>query len=147
MTQWWSDEIVAGTKPMTDEMAGAIMSRFGKAFFKKDATLLADVLTPDAEWHFAFGPDAPHGRVRRGVDGFLAGARENDSMFEHLRFDQIVCRALGDDRIVMTYLLDGRHRAAEGRGAAFALRGVELISLRDGKIALKDVFWKQHRSA
>lgn len=124
---------------MDDQAAGAIMARFGKAFFRKDRALLADVITEDAQWHFAFGADAPHGRVRIGVDGFLRGAAENDAMFERLRFEDVVCRALDDDALVMTYRVDGRHRA----GAAFTLRGIELIGLRAGRIALKDVFWKQ----
>ncbi len=124
---------------MDDQAASAIMARFGKAFFRRDRALLADAITEDAQWHFAFGPDAPDGRVRVGVDGFLQGAAENDALFERLRFEHVVCRALGDDALVMTYLLDGKHRD----GAPFRLRGVELITVRDGKIALKDVFWKQ----
>ena len=31
-------------------------------------------------------------------------------------------------------------------GAPVALRGIELITVRDGRLALKDVFWKQARS-
>jgi ketosteroid isomerase-like protein len=125
---------------MDDDTARDIVARFGRAFFRKDAHLLAEVITEDAQWHFAFGPDAPDGRVRIGVDGFLRGAAENDAMFERLRFEDVECRALGDDRIVMTYLLDGRRRGGE----PFSLRGVELITVRDGRIALKDVFWKQY---
>lgn len=130
-----------GDQLMDDKVASTIMARFGKAFFRKDRTLLADVITPDAQWHFAFGSDVPDGRVRVGVDGFLQGAAENDALFERLRFEDVVCSALGGDRIVMSYLLDGKHRG----GAAFRLRGIELITLRDGRIALKDVFWKQYQ--
>ena len=126
---------------MDDQAASTLMARFGKVFFRKDRALLAEVITLDAQWHFAFGADAPDGRVRAGIDGFLQGASENDALFERLRFEDVVCRALGDDRIVMTYLLDGKHR----NGAGFRLRGIELVTVRDGRIAIKDVFWKQYR--
>ena len=126
---------------MDDATATAVMQRFGKAYFKRDPALLAQAITEDAEWHFAFGADAPHGRVRKGVEGFLQGIAENDALFETLRFEDVVITPLGDDRIVMTCRVDGRYRA----GGAFSLRGVELITVRDGRIAKKDVFWKQYR--
>ena len=128
---------------MDDIAATQVMQRFGKAFFNRDPALLAQAITADAQWHFAFGPDSPDGRVRTGVDGFLQGARENDALFERLRFNDIVCRGFGADQIVMTYLIDGQHRG----GDAFSLRGIELITVRDGKLARKDVFWKQSRPA
>ena len=128
---------------MDDIAATQVMQRFGKAFFNRDPALLAQAITADAQWHFAFGPDSPDGRVRTGVDGFLQGARENDALFERLRFNDIVCRGFGADQIVLTYLIDGQHRG----GDAFSLRGIELITVRDGKLARKDVFWKQSRPA
>lgn len=128
---------------MDDTTAAQIMQRFGKAFFNRDPALLEQAVTADAQWHFAFGPDGPDGRVRQGVAGFLQGAQENDALFERLRFTEVVCRGLGADQIVMTYLIDGQHRG----GDAFQLRGIELITVRDGKLALKDVFWKQSRPA
>lgn len=127
---------------MDDASAFALMRRFGKAYFSKDPGLLAQVLTEDAQWHFAIGPDAPNGRVRKGVAGFLQGIAENDALFETLRFEEIVFTGLADDRILMTYRVDGRHRG----GDTFTLRGVELITVRGGRIAMKDVFWKQFRA-
>ncbi|MGB7182927.1 MAG: nuclear transport factor 2 family protein [Burkholderiaceae bacterium] len=124
---------------MDDTQANQIIARFGKAFFNRDRELLAQAVTEDVQWHFAIGNDYPHGRVRHGVDGFMQGIEENDAMFERLKFLDIECRALSPDEIVMTYLLDGKYRG----GNAFSLRGIELIRVRDGKIALKDVFWKQ----
>ena len=127
---------------MDDITATAIMQRFGKAYFKRDRALLAEVLCEDAQWHFAFGTDAPDGRVRKGVDGFLRGIEENDALFERLRFTDVKCFGLDAERIVMTYLVEGKYRDGE----PFSLRGIELVSVRDGRIAKKDVFWKQHRA-
>ena len=122
-----------------DAEATAIMARFGKAYFRKDPAALAEVLTGDAEWHFAFGADASDGRVRRGVEGFLHGIEENAALFDTLRFEDTVCRWLDDDTIVMTYRVEGRRR----HGEAFSLRGVELLTVRGDRLAKKDVFWKQ----
>jgi ketosteroid isomerase-like protein len=122
----------------TDDDAQAVLARFGSAYFSKQAERLADAITPDAEWHFAFGPDAPHGRVRKGIDGFMRGLRENDEMFESLRFDDVVIRAIADDQIVMTYTANGRRD-----GEAFSLRGVELVTVHEGRVRKKDVFWKR----
>ncbi len=128
---------------MDDTTARATMQRFGQAFFARDAALLAQAMTPDAQWHFAIGSDAPHGRVRVGVAGFLQGIAENDALFEALRFDDVLCQALGEDKIVMTYRVTGQHRG----GAFFTLRGIELITVVDGRVSMKDVFWKQYRAA
>lgn len=124
---------------MSKEPAINVMARFGKAFFSKDPAKLAEVLTDDAEWHFAIGPDAPHGRVRKGVDGFVQGIAENDARFERLKFNDVQCQWTESDQLVMTYTLDGKYRD----GDDFALRGVELVTVRDGRVARKDVFWKQ----
>ena len=126
---------------MDDTAATAIMQRFGKAYFNRDRALLAEVLCEDAEWHFAFGADAPDGRVRKGVDGFLRGIEENDALFERLRFTDVNCFGLDAARIVMTYLVEGKHCD----GAPFSLRGIELVTVRNGRVAKKDVFWKQYR--
>ncbi|WP_416897896.1 MAG: nuclear transport factor 2 family protein [Minwuia sp.] len=124
---------------MTAEMADGVMRRMGKAIFKADRALLEGALTNDAEWHFAIGEDAPDGRVRKGVDGFLEGIADNNALFESLRFEEIDYAVLGDERILMTYRVEGRHRG----GDAFTQRGVEIITVRDGRVAKKDVFWKQ----
>ena len=130
-------------QPLDDESAAAILAAFGRAFFRRDREALARIVTPDVEWDFAVGADAPGGRVRRGVDGLLAGIAENDVLFERLRFEDVVARALAPDTIVMRCVVDGRWRG----GAAFRVRGVELITVREGRIARKDVYWKQPEAA
>ncbi len=128
---------------MDDRAASEVMQRFGKAFFSRDPSRIAEVITEDAEWHFAVGDDGADGRVRKGLAGFMQGIADNDALFASLRFENVVCRGFGINQIVMTYLVRGHMRA----GAGFALRGVELITVRDGRVALKDVFWKQARHA
>ena len=127
---------------MDNSTATSIMQRFGKAYFSREAAQLATVITDDAEWHFALGEGSeggPDGRVRKGLAGFLQGIADNDALFEALRFENVSCKGMGADQIVMTYLVRGQYR----RGAVFALRGIELITVRDMRVARKDVFWKQ----
>ena len=126
-----------------------ISTRFGKAYFSRDPAALAQVLTEDAEWHFAFGSDAPDGRVRTGVNGFLQGIAENDALFAELRFTDVVVRGIPGDQLLMTCLVEGRYRegkAPDPAVSAFSLRGLELVTVRDGRVARKDVFWKQFRA-
>lgn len=124
---------------MDDAAALEVMKRFGRAFFRKDPALLAAAITEDAEWHQEAGPDAPHGRVLRGVAGFLQGIAEEEAAFASQRFEDVVIRALGEDRIVMTYTL----QATRHDGGSFTLRGVELLTVREGRVCHKDVFLKQ----
>jgi ketosteroid isomerase-like protein len=123
---------------MDDESANDVMARFARAMFRKKREELAEVITPDAEWHFAFGGDVPHGEVRRGLDGFAEGIAENDRLFERLRFEDVVIRGFADNEIIMTYLADGQRRG----GDSFQFRGIERLRVEDDRIALKDVFWK-----
>lgn len=126
---------------MDDAAALEVMKRFGKAFFKRDPALISEAITADAEWHCEAGPDAPHGRVLRGVQGFMQGLADEEAQFAKVHYRDIVIRALGEDQIVMTYLMDGEYRD----GQAFSLRGVDLITVREGRVAKKDVFCKQFR--
>ncbi len=126
---------------MDDAAALEVMKRFGKAFFKKDPALLAAAITEDAEWNQDSGPDAPHGRVLKGVTGFMEGIADKDGDYESQRFNDVVIKAMGEDQIVMTYLMEGKWKD----GLAFSARGIELLTVRDGRICKKDVFLKQVR--
>jgi ketosteroid isomerase-like protein len=125
---------------MTDLQAQDLMRRFSKAFFSRDAAEIASVVTEDFEWHFAIGPDAPDGHVHRGALGAVAGIELNATRFEALRFEDVRFRVVSATEILMTCRVDGRRRD----GDAFSVRGIELFTIRDGKVAKKDVFWKQH---
>lgn len=124
---------------LTDAQAHNFAVRLGKALFKADPALLKAVLAPRAEWHFAIGKDVPHGRVRKGVKGFLEGIAENKRAFPELRFNDIEIKGFTHDQFIMTYNVTGKKRS----GKAFHLRGIEVITIVDDRVAKKDVFWKQ----
>jgi ketosteroid isomerase-like protein len=128
---------------MTDESAQDLMRRFAKAFFSRSEAAIAEVTTEDFEWHFAIGTDSPDGRVHRGSSQVVAGIERNASEFEFLRFEDVRYQVLSSTQILMTCRVDGKRR----EGEAFSVRGLELFTVRDGKVAKKDVFWKQHSAA
>jgi len=118
-----------------------ILKRFGAAFFRRDLGALAEVVTDDFEWRFAIGGDDPHGRVYRGVAGVETGFAERDRLLASARYDEVRTTALADGRVLMEYRVTGTFAG----GGAFDLMGVELLAFRNGRLALKDVYWKQHR--
>ena len=59
-----------------------------------------------------------------------------------MRFNDVKYFGLAPDRIVMTYVVEGKYRG----GKSFTLRGIELVTVRDDRVATKDVFWKQDRA-
>ena len=115
-----------------------VLDRFLKAFMARDFAALADCVTADFEWRFAIGPDAPDGKVYRGLDGLRQGFAERDAALSAVRYDDLRTTVAGE-RLVLEYRVSGTDRA----GKSFNLRGVELFDFAGTRIAIKDVFWKQ----
>lgn len=124
---------------LSKEQVDDIMTRFGQAFMHKDYNALAQVITEDAQWHFAFGPHAPDGFIYKGLEGFKQGIVDHSKRFQYLKFNDIEYCAAGDDKIVMTARVVGKYRD----GSSINLRSIELISTQGNRICKKDVFWKQ----
>jgi ketosteroid isomerase-like protein len=118
------------------EIAGVCIS----AFFKRELGALRDCITEDFEWHFALGPDAPHGRLYKGIAGIEQGFAERDRLMRDVRYNDVETELAGD-RALMEYRVTGTFLD----GGPFNLRGVEVLSFRDGRLAKKDVYWKQFR--
>jgi ketosteroid isomerase-like protein len=128
---------------LTQAECDDILARLGKAFFRADRTALEKVLTPDFEWHFAFGPDTPNGRVYRGVDGTLKGIADYGEWFEEMKFELVEKLPLGEDQMFVAFAVRGKWR----NGPTFHERGAEIFTIRGGKLAKNDVFWKRTQSA
>lgn len=124
---------------MADAAHDDILKQFGSAFFRRDLDALAKCTTEDFEWRFAIGGDAPHGRVYRGVRGVETGFAERDALLAKARYDEVKTTPLSDGRVLMEYRVSGEFVG----GRPFDLMGVEIFTIRDGKVALKDVYWKQ----
>jgi ketosteroid isomerase-like protein len=121
------------------EQQSTVLKKFGSAFFKRDLEALAACTTDDVEWRFAVGADAPFGRRYVGIDGFALGFQERDEKFRQVRYDEVKTTALADGRVLMEYRVIG----TDADGNEIDLYGLELYAFRDGRVALKDAYWKQ----
>lgn len=113
---------------------------FARAFFRRDLEALSRCTTDAFEWRFAIGRDDPDGRIYRGVAGIETGYAERDALLQDVRYDDVSTTALADGRTLMEYRVTGRFVG----GPAFDFRGVEIFVVDGGRVALKDVYWKQH---
>lgn len=123
---------------LSDEQT-AVLKQFGSAFFKRDLDALAACTTDDVEWRFAIGADVPFGRVYRGIEGIAQGFAERDQNFVNLRYEEVNTTALADGRVLMEYRVIG----ADTKGNDIDCYGLELYAFRDGRVALKDAYWKR----
>lgn len=115
-----------------------LLKRFGKAFNRGDVGAILDCVTDDFEWVMAAGPEAPHGRIARGRDAVRAALAERDRVLTNVRFSETEVFQSGS-RVVGTF----RMTATRADGAPVDLRGCDLYTIRDGRIARKDSYWKQ----
>jgi len=115
-----------------------LLRRFGKAFNRGDVDAIVACVTDDFEWVMAAGPEAPHGRIVRGPDGMRAALAERDRALANMRFSETDVFQAGE-RVVGTF----RMTATRADGTPVDLRGCDLYTIRDGRIARKDTYWKQ----
>jgi ketosteroid isomerase-like protein len=116
----------------------ALLRRFGKASNRRDVDEIVACVTDDFEWVLAEGPEAPHGRVVRGAEELRSYLSERDREIPELRFGETEVMAVGD-RVVGLFRARGRRED----GSPIDVRGCDLYTLRDGRIARKDSYWKR----
>ena len=116
----------------------ALLRAFGKAFNAGDVDGILACVTDDFEWRLASGPDAPDGRIVRGKDAVRRALAERDAQIRSVRFSET-------EVFVVEGQVIGRFRATGvyASGAPLDIRGVDLYTIRDGRIAVKDSYWKR----
>ena len=118
-----------------------LMRRMKKGFATADGDLLGSVLADDFEWHmhwFGANDPTPTGNVVTGVAGVVAELAWRAENWTDVRFDGVAERYV-DDMVVQTFRISGN----DHRGEPFANDVVDLYRIDDGKIALKDTYWKR----
>jgi ketosteroid isomerase-like protein len=115
----------------------ALLKQFGKAFNRGDLAAVLECVTEDFEWRLPSGPDAPHGRIVRGKADVAAVLRERQREYRDMRFSETEVFIAGA-RVFGTYRAQGVHVS----GATIDVRGIDAYVMRDGKIAVKDSYWK-----
>lgn len=123
---------------MAEDAMMDLLRRFGKAFNHGDIDGILACVTDDFEWRLASGPDAPDGKIVRGKEAVRRALEERDSEIAEMRFSETEVTVAGD-RVFGSFRATGRTRD----GRVIDRRGLDIYRIRDGKIALKDSYWKQ----
>lgn len=116
----------------------ALLRQFGKAFNKGDVDGILACVTDDFEWRLAAGPNAPDGKIVRGKDAVREALEDRDREIEEMRFSETAV-SIPDGKVFGSFRATGRTRDGE----AIDKRGIDIYEIRDGKIAVKDSYWKQ----
>ncbi len=114
-----------------------VLKAFGKAFNAGDIDGILAQVTDDFEWRLHEGPDAPEGAVAKGRDAVKAALVARAGRIESIRFSETEV-LFGDDHVVGRFRATGAYKS----GQPIDVRGIDIYSFRDGKIAVKDSYWK-----
>ena len=115
-----------------------LLRAFGKAFNAGDVDGILACVTDDFEWRLAEGPDAPDARVVRGKEEVRQALRERDARFRSVRFSETEV-FVADGQVIGRFRATGTYAS----GALLDVRGVDLYTIHDGRIAVKDSYWKR----
>jgi len=113
-----------------------LFKTFGKAFVSKDIELLNTVVTDDFIWQYS---------EASGVVGAVSGSDEIHNHMVHqadrlteVRFNDMVWYHL-DEVSFVTFNITAKDA---GTGEPVRETGIEYYTIRDGRVALKDVYRK-----
>lgn len=123
--------------PHSRERARTVI-RFLKAFASSDPNELKETVTADFTWHLHVGEGDFRGRTVSGVDGIMQVKEERRSDWSNVNYSNIRL-FVADNRVVQTYRVTGDSR----RYGAFDANGVDLYLVREGRVVIKDSYWKQ----
>lgn len=116
----------------------ALMAKFRRAYGKADGAGLRAVVTDDFCWHQHTGEASqlPSGRVLSGVDALLEEISWRGEHWSDVSYIDLEERSAGD-LLVQTFSISGFED-----GKPFAADAVDLYPVRNGRIAMKDTYWK-----
>lgn len=117
-----------------------LFRRFGRAFNKADVEEIAACVTDDFEWRLASGSE-PSGTVLKGKDDLRRHFADKGRAHREARYSEARIHRAGD-KLFGTFRVTG----IDAQGRPFDRYGVDLYTLRDGKIALKDSYLKGDRA-
>lgn len=114
----------------------ALFKIFGRAWFKRDAELLYEAVTPDFAWLASDAAGKP--RVITGKPAVAAEFAAMGGGGVQRRFEDVAYHH-APDATFMTFRLVEIDTAS---GAQRSEQGVERYAFKDGRIAVKDVYKK-----
>jgi ketosteroid isomerase-like protein len=130
-------ETTAATAPSAAER-DALFKTFGRAWFRRDAELLYQAVTPDFVWQSCDG-DGSVRRItgREAVAAALAATAPGSAPVQR-RFEDVVYHHAPDASFMTFRLVETDASSGKVRVEA----GLERYTFKDGRIALKDVYRK-----
>jgi ketosteroid isomerase-like protein len=120
------------------DQAMTALKAFGKAFNKGDVDGILACVTDDFEWRLFEGPDGPDAQILRGRDEVRAALAARSETYKNMRFSETEV-LFADDHVIGRFRATGEY----ADGTPIDVRGVDIYDLRDGKIAVKDSYWKK----
>ncbi len=124
---------------MNDTELLELMKRFRQAYARADGDALRDVVAEDFVWHQHVATttdDRPTGRVLRGVDALLEEIAWRSEHWQEVNYEGLEERATAD-LMVQTFTISGKED-----GVRFHAKAVDLYPVKDGRISMKDTYWK-----
>ena len=122
---------------MNRDHAMTALKAFGKAFNAGDADAILAQVTDDFEWRLHEGASAPDGEIVRGREAVRAALAERAKRIESLRFSETEV-LFGEDHVVGRFRATGAYKD----GTPIDVRGIDIYRFKDGKISVKDSYWK-----
>jgi hypothetical protein len=116
-----------------------LLSAFSKALFKRDVEAVYRAVTADFVWRLPIGPDAPAAREIASPEQLTAYFAEREQMYDGMRFHEVAYHH-APEATFMTFRVTARRKDG---GTAVDADGMERYLFRDGRVALKDAYWKR----
>jgi ketosteroid isomerase-like protein len=116
-----------------------LLTAFSKALFARDVEGIYRTVTPDFVWRLPVGPDAPVAREISSPEQLAAHLDGRERMYDGMRFRDVVYHH-APDATFMTFRVVAKRKDG---GASVDALGMERYLFRDGRIALKDAYWKR----
>jgi ketosteroid isomerase-like protein len=117
----------------------ALLAAFSKALFKRDVDAIYRTVTPDFIWRLPIGLERTVAREIASREQLAAYFDERERMYEGMRFNDVVYHH-APEATFMTFRVVAVRKDG---GAPVDALGMERYLFRDGRIALKDAYWKR----
>lgn len=114
-----------------------LLDRFAAAWNAHDLDALLDCMSDDGVFYGSAGPE-PDGATHRGREALAASFKALWDAFPDAAWNDIE-HFIAGDRAVSEWRFSG----TRSDGVRVNVRGADIFTLREGKIAVKDTFRKQ----
>ena len=123
--------------PIDKAEALEVLKVFGRAFNQADVDGILGCVTDDFEWRLADGPNAPDAKVLKGRDEVRDALELRGDKYKSIKFSETEL-FYAEEQVVGRFRATGEY--ADGR--PLDVRGIDIYDFRDGKISVKDSYWK-----